>query len=193
VRLFIGIDIDPHARPALSSAAEALRERVEQHDPTLVARWVPAENLHITLWFIGEVNEPRAAAVLSAVDAPFGTRACRVQLGGCGVFPPSGAPRVFWIGVRRGSEALTALYAELTARLQPLGFEPERRPYSAHLTIARIKDIKPGGYGAMRAVVQETRFEPVDCDVDAVTVFQSKVGSKGATYTPVLRVPLGEG
>jgi 2'-5' RNA ligase len=190
VRLFIGIDIDPRVKPAIATAADALRLRVEQQDASLAARWVPVENLHITLWFIGHVAEARATAVLAAVDAPFTTRVFRLELGGAGVFPPSGAPRVFWIGVRRGGDGLAALYAELTRRFEPLGLEPERRAYSAHLTIARIKYVRPGGYGAMRAVVQETPFAPVHCDVGAVTVFESRVSAKGATYTPMLRVPL---
>ena len=190
MRIFIGIEIDDGARTAIMSAARALRTRVERPEWHLAARWVRVENLHITLWFIGDVHETRAAAVLTAVAPAFDVPAFTVELNGVGVFPPSGAPRVFWMGVQTGLESLSALHAETALRLVPLGFEPERRAYSAHLTLARITSVSREGYAQLRRVVRETHTTRIRTAVTAVTVFESRVSSKGAAYAPRLRVPL---
>jgi 2'-5' RNA ligase len=190
VRLFIGIEIDGVAKAAVMSAGLALRARAEDPRWAVAARWVPVENLHITLWFIGNLPDARGALVLSAMASPFETPVFTIELGGLGVFPPSGAPRVFWMGVRAGADALVALHAEIGGRLEPLGFEPERRGYSAHLTLARIKAVNRGAYGALRTMVREFPAPGARSVVNAATVFQSRVSSKGSAYTPVLRVPL---
>ena len=108
-----------------SSAAIADSHARRQLGRRVDARWVPPDNLHITLWFIGDVAEDRACRDhRRAVDAPFVTRAFDLELrrrSAC--FRRSGAPRVFWLGVREGAELDDrALHAELAARLQPLGF-----------------------------------------------------------------------
>jgi 2'-5' RNA ligase len=103
------------------------------------------------------------------------------------VFPPHGDPRVFWIGVGAGGDSMIALYNELAARLKPLGFEPERRPYSAHLTIARVKACQSR---KVRDVVRDLAADAGRCRVHAVTVFRSRLSPKGASYEPLLRVAL---
>jgi 2'-5' RNA ligase len=190
VRLFIGIEIDDVVKSAVMSAAQSLRAQAEDPRWAVAARWVPLESLHITLWFIGELPDARGALVLGVMAAPFATPAFTIELGGLGVFPPSGAPRVFWMGVRAGAAGLMALHAEIGCRLEPLGFEPERRGYSAHLTLARIKAVNRGEYGALRTMVRAIPAPGGRSEVNAVTVFQSRVSSKGAAYTPLLRVPL---
>jgi 2'-5' RNA ligase len=199
MRLFIGLELSDAVRSRVSAIAGALRERL---GPRVTARWIPPENLHITLWFIGEVPEDRAAAILQTVDAPFSIPGFDLEIRGVGAFPAQGAPRVLWIGVGAGQESAIALYGELATRLQPLGFEPERRAYAAHLTIARAKDwperAKQGkprrmdrvDRAALREILREFPADAGRCRIDAVTVFRSRLSPKGATYEPVLRVPL---
>jgi len=154
---------------------------------------VPADNLHITLWFIGEVDEVRAAAIVSALQPPFPCEPFDVRLAGLGAFPPSGAQRVLWLGVSAGQESLAALHAETGARLRPLGFEAERRPYSAHVTIARVKDAPRGSGPIVREVLSSTPADAGTSAVSAVTLFRSRVSSRGATYEPLARVPVHPG
>jgi 2'-5' RNA ligase len=199
MRLFIGLELSEAVRSRVSSIADALRETL---GPRLTARWIASENLHITLWFIGEVPEDRAAAILQTVNAPFMTPGFDLEIRGVGVFPAHGAPRVLWIGVGAGQESAIALYGELATRLQPLGFAAERRAYAAHLTIARVKAWPERAKraraerarGADRANAREMLREfPADagrCRIDAVTVFRSRLSPKGAAYEPLLRVPL---
>ena len=188
MRLFVGIELDAALREAAAAAAEALRKRLKARG--LDARWIPAENLHITIWFIGEVPDEKAKAIEGALSAPFPIPPFDLAVAGCGAFPRSGPARVIWFGLTRGVDSLTRLYADVGARLGALGVEPERRPYSPHLTVARVKDVPRG---AARAIHDILNVEAVDCGacrVRAVTLFLSRTSPTGATYEPLLRVPL---
>jgi 2'-5' RNA ligase len=182
VRLFIGVELDDEVKARAAAIADALRDKLGRG---VTARWISPDNLHITLWFIGEVPDDRAAGIIEAVNAPFATSSFDLELHGAGVFPPHGPPRVLWIGVADGQQSMIALYNELAARLQPLGVEPERRAYSAHLTIARIKTWPHRAKRLDGEVADAGR-----CRITAVTVFRSRLSPKGASYEPLLRVPL---
>ena len=154
-------------------------------------RWVARENLHITLWFIGEAADPEREAICAALANPnWSIPVFSLSLAGCGAFPPSGQPRVLWIGVREGMREMQDVYADLATRLAPLGYEPERRPYAPHLTIGRVKE---AGGGASRVVRPILGACPARCGsspVRAITLFRSRLCPKGAAYDAVLRVPL---
>ena len=188
MRLFVGIELDERVRQAAAEIAESLRRDLGEG---VQARWVPAANLHITLWFLGEVDESRVESTMRAFDRPFAEAAFDLAVSGLGAFPASGPPRVFWLGVTAGAGPLARLHAELTGRLQPIGFEAERRAYSAHLTIARVKDISRGTSSRdVRALLNARSADAGRYRVDAVTVFRSRVSSKGATYEALERVRL---
>jgi RNA 2',3'-cyclic 3'-phosphodiesterase len=191
MRLFIGVELDDRVRSAAAAAADRLRSRLTRVSPGLQARWIPPENLHITVWFLGEVPDadvPRIEGSLTG--APLRTAVFDLALAGCGAFPPSGAPRVFWIGVGDGGARMIDVYREIGERLAPLGFLPERRGYTAHLTLARVRDPGRGAPVSIRRALAE---EPADCGptaVSVVTLFRSRLSPKGAVYEPLLRVPL---
>ena len=187
MRLFIGIELDDRVRESSAATADSIKRQLGRR---LDARWVPADNLHVTLWFIGNVAEERAAEIRRAVDRPFVTGAFDLHIAGLGAFPRSGAPRVFWLGVQEGAEALALLYAELSMRLEPLGIAPERRPYSGHLTLARVREIRGRDYAGLRASLGAMPADAGACRIQALTVFRSHLSPKGATYQAVLRVPL---
>jgi RNA 2',3'-cyclic 3'-phosphodiesterase len=158
--------------------------------PQLQARWVSPEHLHITVWFIGEVNEERARTIEDVLRLPFATPAFDLEIDGAGRFPPSGQPRVFWLGMRQGGAELEQLYREVGQRLVPLGFEPERRPFSAHLTLARVKDVKGASSRAIADAVATVRAGCGASRVSALTLFRSRLSPRGAAYEALLRVPL---
>ncbi len=187
MRIFIGIELDDAVRRSAETIAASLRERLGAR---LDARWIPRDNLHITLWFVGEVGGDRADEILRAVDQPFTGGSFDVQITGAGAFPSSGAPRVFWLGVASGAEGLARLHAEIAGRLRPLGLEPERRAYSAHLTIARIKALRGRDYHHIRTTLRTIAADAGTSRVRAVTVFRSRLSPKGATYEALVRVPL---
>jgi RNA 2',3'-cyclic 3'-phosphodiesterase len=190
MRLFIGIELDDAVSAAAADAALELKARLGSVAPGFTARWIDRANLHITLRFIGEVVDGRAAAITEALRPPFDVAPFRLDLRGCGVFPPSGAPRVLWIGTTSGIEPMRELYDRIGKRLGPLGFPAERRPYTPHLTIARVKG---PGRAAGRDIRQAIAAVPASCGesaVKAVTLFRSRLSSRGAAYEPLLRVPL---
>lgn len=190
MRLFVAVEIDERVRIAAVEAAERLRTGLSRQRVHLDARWVPVDNLHITLWFIGEVDNARAAAIVSALQPRFSHAPFDLVMGGLGAFPSSGSPRAVWLGVRSGQGGLEALHSETGARLRPLGIEPERRPYSAHVTLARVKDAPRESGAAVRRVLSERLAEVGTSTVSAVTLFRSRVSSQGSVYESVLRVPL---
>jgi len=184
----VGVELDEPVRAAAAAIAGSLRNRLGSR---IDARWIPAANLHITLWFLGEVTDERADALLRTIGLPFEEKPFDIHVAGLGAFPSSGAPRVIWIGVPSGAAALIRLHGELATRLRPFGIEPERRGYSAHLTVARVRDV-PGGDrdGHVRGAFRATPAVAGQSRVTAVTVFRSRLSPKGASYEPLLRVPL---
>ena len=190
MRLFIGVELDDAVRGAAADAALELKARLDTRAPGFTARWIDRANLHITLWFIGEVADERVAEISDALRRPFDVAPFSLSLMGCGAFPPSGAPRVLWIGTTKGSEAMRELYDRIEHRLVPLGLTVERRPYTPHLTIARVKD---PGRASGRVIRDAIAVVPASCGesaVTAVTLFRSRLSPRGAAYEPLLRVPL---
>jgi 2'-5' RNA ligase len=191
MRLFIGVELPGGIKESAALVAERLRGQLEKAAPAVTVRWTPGSQYHITLWFIGEFDDRVAADVPAAIGAvPMETTGFDLVLAGCGAFPPSGLPRVLWIGVREGADGMELLYREVGRRLAPLGFLPERRAYHAHLTIARIKDAARNAWKPLREALGRESAEIGRCRVHAITLFRSRLSPRGASYEPLLRVPL---
>ena len=189
MRLFLGVELDDRLRAACAAAAARLDGRLRAR-VRLDVRWVPEDNLHITLWFLGHVPDERVPAIVDRVQAPWDAAAFSLVVSGAGIFPPSGPPRIVWLGVSDGADALSGLYRALTPRLTPLGFQPERRAYHPHVTIGRVKDGDGGTGRKARAVAAAADVRPGSQDVRFVTLFESRLSPAGARYAPLLRVPL---
>jgi 2'-5' RNA ligase len=191
MRLFVAAEPADAVRAEATSAVQRLRDRLEGVHASRGIRWVPSENMHLTVWFLGEVSDARAAAVLDAMRPPLATRPFELHLAGFGAFPPSGPPRVLWMGVTRGIEELARAHDEIGERLRPWGFVPEGRAYSAHLTVGRVKE-PPTGHAraALRQALAYVEADAGSCRIDDLTVFRSRTSPKGAIYERLLRVPL---
>ena len=191
MRLFIAIDLDEGSRRAAAALGEEVARRL--HAAGAVDRkgvtWVSAHNLHLTLRFLGEVDEERTHQLVARFGEPFQAPAFAVRLSELGVFPPEGPPRVIWIGVTGAGGSLTALYQEVEARLRLLQFEPESRPFQAHLTLGRFR--KPAAGRArdlVRTAIPSRDIGP--SPVDHVTLYRSELSPRGPTYTPLVQAPL---
>lgn len=176
IRLFVGIEIP-----------EELRRRMAAVEmPIDGARWVPEENLHITVRFIGEVPEDVAedlADALQRIRAP----AFAVSIAGAGHFESGRRVRTLWFGVER-NESLTALYEKVESALVRAGQPPEGRRFKPHVTVARLKDVRPA---AIRNwLVANSMFRAVPFTVERFVLFSSHVGRNGSIYTPELVFPL---
>jgi 2'-5' RNA ligase len=153
---------------------------------------VRAENLHVTLRFLGSVEEGALPDVREALEeAAEGTAPFTVTLGGLGGFPSPRAPRVIWAGVATGGEALAALYGRLETALARRAIPPEERPFHAHVTLGRARE--PRGAGALGTVLEERREAFGEVVVDAIHLMRSELDPSGARYSVLARVPLGGG
>jgi len=185
MRLFVAVELSGDCIHVATEIAARLRRDV---DPTIRATWVAPANMHLTVRFIGHVDEARAPAILEALAPPLDIAPFDVELGGCGMFPPSGPPRVIWIGLAQGLPSLAAMHHEFDRRLLPFGFEPENRPFSAHLTLARIKDAPKGAGAALREALRRIPPPGVRSHITSATVFQSHLSPKGPRYESLRHV-----
>lgn len=190
MRLFVAVDLDEARRLVAGRASADLARRLGSQDLGRAVKWVEPRNLHLTIRFIGEADDVRAARIQQALAPVLLTPAFDLALGGLGVFPPGGSPRVLWMGVVRGASALADLHDEVEGRLQAIGEPPETRGFSAHLTLARFKDLDRARGEAVRRALREGRVDAGACRVEAATLYQSRLAPGGPTYTPLLRSPL---
>src|SRR3972149_6084307 len=127
VRAFVAVNLDPSLREALARVMERLKATRAD------GGWVNPEHLHLTLKFLGQVEETRLEAIAEAVaSAARGGGPFRFVLGGLGAFPQPRTARVVWVGVPEGADSLAGLQARLEAELEPLGFPRGARPVTAH-------------------------------------------------------------
>ena len=190
MRLFLGAELSTAVATAAGAAAENLQREIGKAAPRAMLRWIPVENLHITLWFFGEVTESQSESlrrVLDGIDVP----AFDLGIAGAGAFPMSGSPRVIWFGLPEGRNGLVSVYDRLRVRLTPLGFQSERRPYSPHLTVARVKDVRRQDVAIIRSILTASHVSAGSCRVETITLFRSRTSPHGAQYERLLRVPLG--
>ena len=187
MRLFVGVELSDAARRMAADVSRGLERTLGK---TLSARWIAPENLHLTVRFIGYVGDEHVPTLIETLMHPLDIAPFEIELSGLGTFPPRGAPRVLWIGLTRGLPSLAALHQELNRRLAAHGHEPEDRPFSAHLTLVRIKDARASARTSVSRAFDAIRLAGVTMRVDAVTIFESRLSAIGATYVPLGRITL---
>jgi 2'-5' RNA ligase len=167
MRCFFGCPLPAHARALLVAAFAPLRRRLQGPG----CNWVPEENIHLTLRFLGETDRGRLAAVTREAEAVFlGVQAPRLVLAGPGVFPPRGKRSlILWAGLQGDLEALARLARDLEEAARAAGFSPESRGFRPHVTLARIEARRAGALeGALLPALPAA-----DCTPAAVHLFQS--------------------
>lgn len=176
IRLFVAL-----ALPNL------VRERLALiRAPLPGARWVPPENMHITLRFIGQVEPPMAEdvdAALSYIDAA----TFELRLVGLGTFGSRGRVRALWAGVEQ-TKLLDQLQAKIEAACGRAGLPPEGRKFHPHVTLARCKNVREAPAAEFAATYPG--FDLPAIVVDAFTLYSSQMGRSGAVYTPEAVYPL---
>lgn len=182
VRTFVAIALEPEVLNALEGAQERLR----RSEGGRACRWVGAEGIHLTLHFLGDVPEERLQGVFDAV-----ARGCRgfgpidIGVAGLGCFPNARQPRIVWAGVREESGRLADLRRAIGRELATIGYPPERRPFTPHLTIGRVRrDAARGDVAALgRSVLAQPQETLGEMRVARVHVIKSDLQSSGAVYT----------
>jgi len=190
VRCFAAILLGDEVRDALAQEIQRLRPL------SRAVAWVPAENLHLTLHFLGEQSEERAADAAAALaEAVATTRSFSLTLHGLGAFPRLERARILWTGVSGGALDARALQARVEDALEVRGFAREARPWHPHVTLGRVFDERRWRQDAgrdLRPVIAGIATRSFgSCAVRSVALMQSQLGRGGARYRPVAEVPLG--
>jgi 2'-5' RNA ligase len=178
MRIFLAVFPPAAVQSAVHAAAERLRK------PDDGVSWVKRENLHYTLRFLGELGTDGARRVQAAADeAARSGAAFDAVIGALGAFPNARRARVLWAGMTTGAEPLLALARALDAALGRKGFERPEHPFSAHLTIGRVREPRADWTERLAAVTVDAaaaRFT-----VDRLCVVESKLSPRGSTYSMI--------
>jgi 2'-5' RNA ligase len=200
-RTFIAIELQDEVR-------SHLRREIQRLMPALPhARWVDPTTLHLTLAFLGELDEEQLEqATDAALMVARTAQSFRLHMGSPGIFGPAHSPRVIWISVAGDLNRLLGIQSHLAARLVASGFPPEERPYAPHLTLARIKEpLTNQELAALRRLIasgqtankQHRLAAPPDAPsiptiiVEHLSVMKSELTSAGPRYTRLCVCPFG--
>lgn len=185
-RTFIAVDLTQAVRAALDSEIARLTRVLPS------PRWVNPEGMHLTLAFLGELDDAQLSdATAATIEAARQSRPFTLRLGSLGTFGGPRSPQVLWVGVGGDVPQLLALQRTLAQALESRGFPREVRPFSPHLTLARVKGPLPPAEQAQLAQALATPVPTISWPVNEVLVMKSELARSGARYTPLQRVPLG--
>jgi 2'-5' RNA ligase len=190
LRLFVALEVPEAVQQGIAAAWAPLRSQERG------VAWADPKGLHLTLKFLGEVEERRLPLLETALArAARGSRPLRLQVQGVGAFPSLSSPRVLWVGVIGDREALAALQERVEEELVPLGFPREGHPFTPHITVGRVRAaLSPAerrrlGEAAGRVVLpRDLSFE-----VSRLTLMHSTLTPQGARYRPLHAWPLAQG
>ena len=188
LRAFIAVEIPSEIHKAIESKTAPLRAAL---DASLV-RWVPTDNVHLTLKFLGDVSPANVEMLSQMLSVEVGQHATfALKFGGLGSFPNPRRPRVIWIGIQAPA-GLEALQHGIEAAAATLGYPSEERSFSPHLTIGRVKqNVSSAGVQKIRSALEQTKVGALGtAQVSAVHLFKSDLKPSGAAYTRLFSATL---
>jgi RNA 2',3'-cyclic 3'-phosphodiesterase len=184
IRSFVALDIPAGAQEALAGLSREFQKT------RAAVSWIPADRIHLTLKFLGNVAPEQIQAIQTALEAVAASAApFRLRPAGCGAFPTIKQMRVVWVGLCGDNQALLSLQKGVEIALKPLGFEPEDRPFRAHLTLGRVKG-RQHHRSLQDALLAQQGFEAEVFDVTELVLYKSDLMPEGARYTPLFRASL---
>lgn len=175
-RLFVALDLPEDVRKAVYLVKEELHG----------FRWVPQEQLHLTLRFIGDSDDAMLGRIKEGMEK-LSCPAFEISLNGIGHYPLRGLPRVLWVGIEAGP-ALFALQARVEQACVAAGVVPEGRAFSPHLTIARLKGSSPGVVRRFEADHAGFRCGPLQ--VSSFHLYSSSLTQQGAVHRRLASIPV---
>jgi len=188
IRSFIAIELPNEIRSALAELQARL-----QADKQPSVKWVDPYGIHLTLKFLGSINTAKVSDIASAMEeaahviAPFS-----LEVKGLGVFPNFKRVRVVWVGVGGDTSQLKLLQQHIESGLVPLGFARETRPFTPHLTLARVREMaSPAEQQNFGQVIANASFESAHSfTVDNVNLMRSQLTTEGAIYSQITKINL---
>jgi 2'-5' RNA ligase len=183
IRAFIAVTLDSKVIDQIAAASHQLRPEITG------VRWVTPANFHLTLKFLGSIDD--------AAIEPIGATLCEqlrlfprftINAKGLGVFPGPKRPRVLWVGLT--GDRLVSLASRVESALRPLGFTPEGRKFTPHLTIGRWRDADRAPKSLGRQLENWQARDFGTSNVESVKLIQSMLKPEGASYNYLITVPL---
>jgi len=188
LRTFIAVEIPSHIQQAIQQKTELLRRALG----TTLVRWVPIQNVHLTLKFLGDIS-PANVDILTQMlgTAADSCAAFEMHFSGLGSFPSLRRPRVLFVGIQAPA-GLEALYHAIESACARLGYASEERGFSPHLTIGRVKqDASKVDQQKIREMLAVTKIDSLGtAGVDSVHLYKSELKPTGAVYTQIFSAPL---
>jgi len=187
MRAFIALELSPQLREGLAGLMKDLKG-----PRGIKGKWVPPENIHLTIRFLGEISQEQVEAVGNLLEeGARGRGVFTLSLVGLGAFPNTFRPRVLWVGVKKGTEPLERLHNRLEEGLFRLGFPPDDKAFKPHLTLARFKnpslEVRRKVHAVCREMGERSWGEMV---VSSLVLYESILSPQGASYRKVREVPL---
>ncbi len=187
IRAFIAIDLPISIQEKLAEILEFVKR-----SDTRVVRWVPASNIHLTIKFLGDVSRTNVEILTKILRSEVSRhRQFEIRVNGLGAFPSIRRPRVVWVGVE-APPTLLSLQRSIEAETVRLGYAPEERPFSPHLTLGRVAhNATPEEVRKVADALTALKVGELGCAVvDHVCLFRSDLQPGGAVYTPLFSTPL---
>lgn len=191
LRAFIAIELPQPLQDAIGKQTVRLRQTCGDD----LIRWVPTQNMHLTLKFIGNIANTHLDFLKQLL-----TRTAELhpqfdlQIGGIGAFPTSKRPRVLWAGIHAPTD-LASLQRNIEAGTARLGYEKEERPFSPHLTIGRVRqNIGTADLTKIRIGLDSIQISNIgSARIDSIQLYKSELHSSGSVYTKLFSAPLNKG
>lgn len=181
MRLFLAINLDNGIKGRINDLSKEFSQAIN-------AKFVEMENIHVTLFFLGEVVEEKAPRIVEALEGIEG-RSFEMELKGIGAFPSFNFIRVLWVGVEKGREEVIELHSSIENRLKSLGFKSDKS-FVPHATFARVKSIK--NREKLRLLIEKYREEEFGTQkVESFELMRSKLTPRGPIYSVVHSFRLG--
>jgi 2'-5' RNA ligase len=189
IRTFIAIELSESIKDDLTK----LQERLKGEAPRGSVRWVRAEGIHLTLKFLGDVPADQIGEITKALQkscqgfAPFS-----LSCGRLGCFPNLKRPRVMWVGIQEETGTLAQLQKAIEENVAPLGYPPEKRKFSPHLTLGRVqRRVSSGDLRRLGELVGASEIGTLGhMEVRSVNLIRSDLRPSGAVYTRLAEVEL---
>jgi len=179
LRLFWAINLPPALKAKLAGVQEKLKTT------STGVKWIKKENLHLTLQFLGNAEEPEVARLVNNMQRELaGCSSFRLTMNGLGFFPDKRRPRVLWAGVSGNLPLLQQLHKRVQKANLLSGFPAERRAFSPHLTLARLRSgTEPGLFLSAVNKLNSSIAQLGEFDVDSVDLMKSILSREGPSYT----------
>ncbi len=187
IRSFIAVELPDELRQGLGRLQSRLKNQ-----PSV--KWVDPRGIHLTLKFLGNIDADSTGEITAAMEeATAGISPFRLEVSGLGVFPSPAQARVAWVGLRGDTDSLVRLQQRLEENLARLGFAPEPRPFTPHLTLARVREgVSPGaGREFGQAITGASLDMEYAIEVSAISLMRSQLTRQGAIYSRISLVRLG--